>query len=107
MNRIVFVLCGMSIVLSLLSGFLSYFWELNFGESWYLWITAVPANYSAMFEAFQNFIDYFIITSWLIPMSLMVSLEIVKFLQGLGFIVAFTHIVRITDGMGRRNGTGS
>ena len=81
----------MCIVLSVLS----FLWEVRNSQVYFLTFKkrdyVAKANflafntlddYSPELEAVKNFFGYFVLLSWLIPMSLMISLELVKFAQG-------------------------
>jgi len=81
MNRVITFLFVLQMLICFFSATLSYYWESNWGVSmWYL--GSLIRNYSPTIEAIKNFFIYFVLLSWIIPLSLFVSLEIVKVIQG-------------------------
>eukprot|EP01114_Cavostelium_apophysatum_P004419 TRINITY_DN1464_c0_g1_i1.p1 TRINITY_DN1464_c0_g1~~TRINITY_DN1464_c0_g1_i1.p1 ORF type:complete len:1137 (+),score=375.62 TRINITY_DN1464_c0_g1_i1:221-3631(+) len=76
-NKVVLGAFFIEVLLSIADAVLSRFWEANHR---YSYLTA-GEDIDANLEGLKNFFRYFVLLSWVIPISLMVSLEIVKFVQ--------------------------
>ena len=79
MNRFIFYMAGGQLVLCLLCAILSGLWTASNGQAWYLY-----AEHDAELDAFYKFFTWFIIFAQFIPISLLVTMEMVKFIQVCG-----------------------
>ena len=75
-NRFIFYMAAAQVILCILCAILSGIWTADNGEAWYLY-----TEYSASLDAFFKFFTWFIIFAQFIPISLLVSMEMVKFIQ--------------------------
>jgi magnesium-transporting ATPase (P-type) len=80
MNRVITFLFMLQLALCVVTAFLSQTWESKHVKAtWYLG----SQDESPTVEALKNFFVYFVLLSWIIPLSLFVSLEVVKVFQAM------------------------
>ena len=76
LNNLLFVVLGFEVICCVVSAILCGIWT-KIAMPWYLY-----SEYSAAVEGILMFFTYLILNSTMIPISLIVSLELVKLLQG-------------------------
>eukprot|EP01112_Ceratiomyxa_fruticulosa_P002099 TRINITY_DN12231_c0_g1_i1.p1 TRINITY_DN12231_c0_g1~~TRINITY_DN12231_c0_g1_i1.p1 ORF type:complete len:1071 (+),score=237.34 TRINITY_DN12231_c0_g1_i1:405-3215(+) len=82
LNRSVIGLFFFTISLCIIATILHYYFMLNdYAGSWYLWDKSPYEEDSASVSSIKIFFSYFAFLSFLIPVSLMVTLEVVKVSQ--------------------------
>jgi phospholipid-transporting ATPase len=78
-NQLILVIFALQLIVCLTVSIFNYIWNLNNQEKYLDYVKSEFGSY--LFEAFLNFLTMMILTNTMIPISLIISLEMVKLVQ--------------------------